>query len=499
MSHKKIVITTLGILLFGMGLYTVFHYRAFISSCVTSATAKPTESPWLAEVERKRPLISLMHNEDADIVIVGGGIAGVATAYFLLQETDKKIILLEANRVAHGATGHNAGQATSYFEKTLAKMIEEFGFEAAIAGQAAIESSWQLLTDIYQETQLKTPLYRFTGYIGCVLPEHLLFYLEENVQRVKGGLSPHTIYIANNPAILRQIPATYQAHYTIASQQHIRFLLATDSSQYIGAIGSPTGCLNSAAFTEELVDYLLHHFSQRFKVYEKSHVAHILLEQSIATLQVAQYQVQAHKVILCTNGFENFIIENKAGIPIDKKFHHMIGGRTAYMVAFLERADKKPSAIEYLTDKLMNSSATLEDLPYFYMTSRPFRYAYTKQAYSLLCVGGPDRMFPDNLTYQANMPIAEDIQRVLVDFVRQNYPHYQQSGRKVFLWHGLMGYTPNGMRRIGPEPCNPILLYNLGCNGVGILPSIYGGKKTAGFIKGQHFEPSVFHPADCRN
>jgi hypothetical protein len=61
-----------------------------------------------------------------------------------------------------------------------------------------------------------------------------------------------------------------------------------------------------------------------------------------------------------------------------------------------------------------------------------------------------------------------------------------------------MGYTPNGIRCVGAEPCNPVLLYNLGCNGVGILPSVYGSYRIAEIIQGKELAPSIFDPADVR-
>jgi len=55
-----------------------------------------------------------------------------------------------------------------------------------------------------------------------------------------------------------------------------------------------------------------------------------------------------------------------------------------------------------------------------------------------------------------------------------------------------MGYTKNGVRKIGREPKASRLLYNLGCNGVGILTSIYGGDRIAKIIKGEKVEPTIF-------
>jgi len=56
----------------------------------------------------------------------------------------------------------------------------------------------------------------------------------------------------------------------------------------------------------------------------------------------------------------------------------------------------------------------------------------------------------------------------------------------------VIGYTGNGLRLIGPETLNKNLLYNLGCNGIGILPSIFGGWKVSQFLGNKAAEKSIF-------
>jgi glycine/D-amino acid oxidase-like deaminating enzyme len=48
------------------------------------------------------------------------------TAYFMLQETDKNVVLVDANKIAHGATGHNAGQIDAFFEKPVQELIKTY-------------------------------------------------------------------------------------------------------------------------------------------------------------------------------------------------------------------------------------------------------------------------------------------------------------------------------------------------------------------------------------
>jgi glycine/D-amino acid oxidase-like deaminating enzyme len=58
----------------------------------------------------------------------------------------------------------------------------------------------------------------------------------------------------------------------------------------------------------------------------------------------------------------------------------------------------------------------------------------------------------------------------------------------------LLGHTPNRIRIIGEEPKNKVLLYNLGCNGIGIIPSVLGGRKISRLIAGENLKPSIFDP-----
>jgi glycine/D-amino acid oxidase-like deaminating enzyme len=132
------------------------------------------------------------------------------------------------------------------------------------------------------------------------------------------------------------------------------------------------------------------------------------------------------------------------------------------------------------------------------MTRRPHEHK-GENSFNLVCAGGPDKVLPNGAEYSREMMCSEDMKMLIDDFLRENYAKYPQEGSEyAFCWHGLMGYTPNGIRRIGPEPVNPTLLYNLGCNGVGILPSVYGGKKISQFINGENMPKSIFDPVDQR-
>jgi glycine/D-amino acid oxidase-like deaminating enzyme len=73
--------------------------------------------------------------------------------------------------------------------------------------------------------------------------------------------------------------------------------------------------------------------------------------------------------------------------------------------------------------------------------------------------------------------------------------HFDMTGfEERFFWHGLMGYTRTGVRIVGREPLDERLMYNLGCNGVGILPSLMGARKIARHVNGEQMEDTIFDP-----
>ena len=148
----------------------------------------------------------------------------------------------------------------------------------------------------------------------------------------------------------------------------------------------------------------------------------------------------------------------------------------------------------YLPKKSNHGSDIYEEDPYFYLTRRPYE-TETQETHNLICIGGPEALMDDTNNYNQEHLYPDEAREEIDNFLRYTYKHGKKDKIEYkFLWHGLMGFTPNGIRLIGPEPNNPILYYNLGCNGVGLLPSIYGGQKISWYLSGKNMEPSIFFP-----
>jgi len=69
---------------------------------------------------------SLTSDVEADVCVVGGGIAGCATALFL-AERGYRVVLLEGNRIAFGASGRSGGQAIVGYACSQDKLVAQVG------------------------------------------------------------------------------------------------------------------------------------------------------------------------------------------------------------------------------------------------------------------------------------------------------------------------------------------------------------------------------------
>lgn len=79
---------------------------------------------------------------ETDAAVIGGGLCGVLTAYYL-QKRGIRTVLLEANRLGSGQTGNTTAKLTSQHGLCYAKLIKDFGEDKARqyvrANQAALE------------------------------------------------------------------------------------------------------------------------------------------------------------------------------------------------------------------------------------------------------------------------------------------------------------------------------------------------------------------------
>jgi len=85
-----------------------------------------TTSLWQSSVPDYTPVSQELPKTTADVLIVGGGITGLATA-LLLQQQGKAVVVAEAHTLCYGTTGGTTAHLNSFFDTTYDMVESDFG------------------------------------------------------------------------------------------------------------------------------------------------------------------------------------------------------------------------------------------------------------------------------------------------------------------------------------------------------------------------------------
>lgn len=115
------------------------------------------------EIEAGKPL---GNNTEAQTVVIGAGMAGILTAYFL-HKKGQKVIVIEAKRIASGQTSCTTAKITSQHSMCYAKLIQKVGQEKARNYALANEEAIRIYEQIVAKERIdchfeKKPAYLYT-------------------------------------------------------------------------------------------------------------------------------------------------------------------------------------------------------------------------------------------------------------------------------------------------------------------------------------------------
>ncbi|MFI6417421.1 FAD-dependent oxidoreductase [Streptomyces sp. NPDC050842] len=99
----------------------------------------------------------------ADVVVVGAGIAGLSTAHEL-SRAGRDVLVLEADRIATGVTGHSTGKLTSLHGLRYAHLCRRHGASAAMAYADAQEDALRQVERLCAELEIDAELERRPAY-----------------------------------------------------------------------------------------------------------------------------------------------------------------------------------------------------------------------------------------------------------------------------------------------------------------------------------------------
>ena len=129
-------------------------------------TSGNREPSWYANIAQPIKFTKLTRNISGtdNIVIVGGGIAGMTTAY-LLSKAGKKVILVEDGYIGSGETGRTTAHITHALDDRYYNLEQTHGIEGARMAAESHTAAINLIESIVNEEKIDCDFEKVDGYL----------------------------------------------------------------------------------------------------------------------------------------------------------------------------------------------------------------------------------------------------------------------------------------------------------------------------------------------
>ncbi|MDX6679438.1 MAG: hypothetical protein QOE31_3490, partial [Solirubrobacteraceae bacterium] len=152
-----------------------------------SVAATTRGSVWLETGPPGQAFGRLDRDVHADVAVIGGGIVGV-TAALALQEAGAEVVLLEANRVGRGVTGHTTAKVSSQHGMIYARLRARFGAAAARIHGQANEAALAWIAERVQRDAIGCDFRRRPSYAYVTSPSSRSRARDEAAAAAEAGL-----------------------------------------------------------------------------------------------------------------------------------------------------------------------------------------------------------------------------------------------------------------------------------------------------------------------
>ena len=134
-------------------------------------TSGNNESSWYANLEEPiksakltDSVLSSLGGEPVDVAIIGGGIAGLTTAY-LLSKSGKKVAVIEDGYIGSGETGRTTAHITHALDDRYYNLEQKHGLDGARSAANSHTAAINLIESIVKEENINCDFERLDGFL----------------------------------------------------------------------------------------------------------------------------------------------------------------------------------------------------------------------------------------------------------------------------------------------------------------------------------------------
>ncbi len=326
----------------------------------------------------------------ADVVVVGGGLLGTATAYWVAR-TGASVVLLERETLAAGATGRNGGFVGCGPDEPYHEAIARVGYETAHAILTLTRENRILLRQVIKEEAIACE-YREPGHLHLALSE-----------------TEQATYREGSRAL--QSEGVQAVWLTRAEAQ--KSIQTPLGPEILGGLFVPeSGLVHSVHLVQGIGQA-----AQRYGAHlVAATVHHIHTENQHVRLETSQGTIQAGSVVLALNAWIGDLLP---------QFHQIVVPIRGQMQAY----QAMPSVFASGMTAALNGAEV-----YWQQTPQ-----------GLLLLGGCRTAAPgSDVGVRDSMPTME-VQNALEKVFPRLFPHLTAQLVVAQRWAGLMAFTPDAL------------------------------------------------------
>jgi glycine/D-amino acid oxidase-like deaminating enzyme/nitrite reductase/ring-hydroxylating ferredoxin subunit len=193
----------------------------------------PTRSVWLDTGPSQPAFPPLEEDVRADVAVIGGGIVGITTAV-LLAEQGAGVVLLEADRLVHGVTGHTTAKVTSQHGMIYSRLRSTFGADGARTYAQANESALAWIAERVRRDGIDCDFRRRSAYAYVTEPSGRSQAEDEAQAAIEAGLPA---------SLVESAPLPYGIEAAVRFEQQAEFHVRKYLLALVERLGRPdSGC-----------------------------------------------------------------------------------------------------------------------------------------------------------------------------------------------------------------------------------------------------------------